>query len=408
MRTFQEIREQGDLLFESVRGSTLFGLATENSDIDTFGVFIARPEELLGTRLRYSPMVMSQKNDDAWDELEKFVVELRKSNPNILESLFTPEKFVLHKHPLFQVFIDIREQMITKQCFKSFRGYAKSQINKMYGLSKAMNIDPEEVKVRKSPLDFCWVPRPQNDGVWSLEKWLRENGIKQEYCGLARLPKGENLYTLYYDWFNDKELKVEDYARLRYGKQKETTNPRVWEEIMEELREGKNTTMIKYRGILDPNAPDTTQLRLSSIPKDSAHEPLVTFQFNAPAFQSHCRKYKEYWEWVKNRNPQRYKDNKGAGFDRKNSCHALRLLRVGKELAEGKGFLLDRTDIDREELLEIKSGKSTFEEVRDKIEKADEEMRLAFEQSTIPEEPDPDLLEDILIDIRKKHYKGLL
>lgn len=405
MRTFREIREQGDLLYETVRGSTLFGLATENSDIDTFGLFIARPEELLGTRLRYAPMVNSEKNDDTWDELEKFVVELGKSNPNALEALFTPSKFILHLNPVIQPLLDIRDSLITKQCFKSFRGYAKSQINKMTGLSKAMNIDPDEVKKRKSPLDFCWVPRPKNDGIWSLEKWLRENGLKEKHCGLVRLPNGENLYTAYYDWFADKDLRVEDYARLRYGKEAHNTSAEEWRNLWKELEEGKKTEMIKFRGILDSAAQDTTQLRLSSISKDDAREPIVTFQFNQSAFQNHCRKYKEYWEWVAKRNPRRYEENRGHNFDAKNSCHSIRLLRMGKEIAEGRGFLLDRTEIDRDELLKVKAHGFTFDEVREKIMIAEEEMKAAFEKSNLPEEPDKELLEDILIEIRRKHYK---
>ena len=36
---FELIRKNGDLLFESIRGSHLFGLNTKTSDIDTFGVF---------------------------------------------------------------------------------------------------------------------------------------------------------------------------------------------------------------------------------------------------------------------------------------------------------------------------------------------------------------------------------
>ena len=42
--TFSEIRESGSLLFESIRGSHLYGLNTETSDIDTFGVFIGPSE----------------------------------------------------------------------------------------------------------------------------------------------------------------------------------------------------------------------------------------------------------------------------------------------------------------------------------------------------------------------------
>ena len=48
MRTFDEIRKDGDLLYESIRGSHLYGLNTEKSDIDTFGLYSANKDELFG------------------------------------------------------------------------------------------------------------------------------------------------------------------------------------------------------------------------------------------------------------------------------------------------------------------------------------------------------------------------
>jgi predicted nucleotidyltransferase len=57
MRTFEQIRKDGDLLFESIRGSHLYGLNTEKSDIDTFGLYSASKEELLGTGIFYAPLV---------------------------------------------------------------------------------------------------------------------------------------------------------------------------------------------------------------------------------------------------------------------------------------------------------------------------------------------------------------
>ena len=37
---FDKIRQEGRLLYEYVRGSTLYGLNTPQSDVDTSGVFI--------------------------------------------------------------------------------------------------------------------------------------------------------------------------------------------------------------------------------------------------------------------------------------------------------------------------------------------------------------------------------
>jgi predicted nucleotidyltransferase len=395
--TYEELKKSNHVLFESIRGSHLFGLNTETSDLDTFGLFCCPVEWLLDTGVSYKSIIADDKNDHYYDEISKFIRELKKSNPEALTALFTPEDKILKWDPVLQPLWDIRDKLLTKAAYSSFRGYAKSQINKMEGLSKSMNIDPQEVKVRKSPLNFITVPRPNSDGAWTMEKWLRDNGLKQEHCGVTRLPNGIEFYTLYYDWFADKDLRVEDYARLRY-------NSAPTPEIEKELEEGKKTEMIKYRGLIDSSAPDTTQIRLSPISKEDSHYPLTSFQYNMNAFSSHCKKYKEYWDWVNKRNPVRYAENEGYSFDAKNTSHAIRIMTMGIEMAEGKGLILDRTGIDRDYLLAVKKHQFTYSEVKEKVLETEAKMKEAFEKSSLPEEPDQELLDDILIQIRKKKY----
>lgn len=381
----------GIMLFKSVRGSHLFGLNTEGSDIDTFGLFCCPQRWLLGTGEDYKPYLSDEKHDNYFDELAKFIRELKKSNPEALCALFTPADKIQHYDQRLDPLWKIRRELLTKAAYPSFRGYAKSQISKMEGLSKAMSIDPAEVKERKSPLYFCWVPREKNDGVWNLEKWLRENGLKQEHAGICRLPNGIELYTLYYDWFADKDLKYEDYKG----------EPMTREEFE---RKKRDTTEIKYRGILDPTN-ETTQLRLSSIPKSEATNPLCTFQYNTNAFSRHCADYKKYWDWVKNRNQKRYESNLGHQWDSKNTEHSIRIMRMGIEVAQGKGLILDRKVAgDREELLKIKRHEMKYEEVKELMLKTEAQMKEAFEVSTLPDEPDKRLLEDLLIQIRESVY----
>lgn len=281
---FDTIRKNGDLLFESIRGSHLFGLNTETSDVDTFGVFCGPEEWFLGSGKDMTSIVKSEKSDDYWDELGKYFFELGKSNPEALVSLFTPEKFILHFDPVLQPLWDIKDQLLTKECFKSFSGYAYSQIKKAKGLKKAINTDPDEVKERKNPLYFCQVP--VGIGTHTLKKWLGDRGLRQECCGISRLPNSNECYALFYDWGKAKEL----------GDVVEIDNP-----------------TIGYRGILSPDDPLTSQLRLSSIPKEE--EPLCWFQFNSNAYTSHCVEYKRYWDWVKNRNVARFELNKGHNYD---------------------------------------------------------------------------------------------
>lgn len=279
--SFDSIRKSGNLLFESIRGSHLFGLNTESSDIDTFGVFIGPKDWFFGLGKDKELIIKSEKSDDYWDELEKYFIELSNSNPEALVSLFTPDKFILYFDPILQPLWDIRNSLITKKCFKPFAGYAFSQIKKAKGLKKAINIDPEKVKERKTPLDFCQVP--VGIGSHTLTKWLNDHNLKQKYCGVARYPNSIELYSLFYDYGAD-----ENYKNL-------------------------NKKEIGYRGVIDENDKLTSQIRLSSIPKNET--PLCVFQFNSNAYSSHCIDYKRYWEWVNNRNQKRFNLNKGYDFD---------------------------------------------------------------------------------------------
>lgn len=418
--TYKELINSKYILFKSIRGSHLYGLETPESDIDTYSIFCAPQNWLYGTGLDYSSFIGDEKNDNVISELKKYFTELGKSNPDALISLFTPKDKILYMNPILNPIFEIRDSLLTKECFKSFRGYAKSQINKAKGLNKAMNIDPEEVKERKIPLDFCWVHKDNSEDVLSLNKWLSDNELKQEYCGLAKLSNGIEFYVLYYDWFADKSLKPENYARLRYGienldsaiklgmyYQTEDENSYPVSFIIRELEEGKKTKTIKYRGILDKNTSETSQLRLSTITKEDSRFPLIVFQYNSMAFSSHCRKYKEYHDWVNNRNPKRYEQNKLKTYDSKNMCHSIRLLTMAKEIAEGKGMILDRREMgDRDLLLKIKTHKFDYDEVMSMVLQAEKDMENAFEKSNLPESPNLRELEDILIKIRSDFYKN--
>lgn len=383
--TYEELQKSGLILFHGIRGSQLYGLQTPKSDIDTYQIFCAPDYWILGTGLWYQPCISDEKNDNTSSELGKYFRELGKSNPDALISLWTPPELILYRSPLLNPLVDMRDSLLTKECFKSFRGYAKSQIGKAKGLSKAMNIDPKLVQRRKTPLEFSWLHIPGSQDVWNLEKWLRENGLSREYCGLVRLPNGVELYALFYDWGADPNASQEIFEKFRPG---------------EKLEDQK---AIGYRGIIiDQNS---TQLRLSEIPKSESAHPLCSFQYNMNAFSTHCRQYKEYWDWVKHRNPVRYQENKGHSYDAKNCCHCLRLLRMASEIARGDGMILDRGEAgDRDLLLDIKQHKYEYEEVMSLIRDAETKMEEEFQISTLPDVPDVEELERIMIDIRKKFW----
>jgi hypothetical protein len=81
-------------------------------------------------------------------------------------------------------------------------------------------------------------------------------------------------------------------------------------------------------------------------------------------------------------------------------------MHMGKEIAEGRGIILNRTE-DREYLMNIRNHKFEYDELMAKIDDDKEALDKAIANSTIRETIDVDFVNDLLIDMRKKAY-GLL
>lgn len=101
----------------------------------------------------------------------------------------------------------------------------------------------------------------------------------------------------------------------------------------------KHRVRLALRGLVSPKDPDA--LIFSSVLKDAG--PIGWMQFNHDAFRAHCKAHREYWEWVGQRNEERYTTNTqhGRGYDSKNLLHTLRLLDMAGEIAR-EGVLRSR------------------------------------------------------------------
>ena len=124
--------------------------------------------------------------------------------------------------------------------------------------------------------------------------------------------------------------------------------------------------------------------------------------YNQQGYESHCKRYKEYQEWLENRNEVRYASNGNSNYDRKNMAHTVRLLHMGKELAENKGFNVVRT-WDREMLLDIRNGKYTYEEIMDYVSNIYDKMLESMETCILPDTVDKEKVNELLIQARKMY-----
>ena len=75
---------------------------------------------------------------------------------------------------------------------------------------------------------------------------------------------------------------------------------------------------------------------------------------------------------------------------------------MGIEIAKGEGFNVDRTNIDRDFIMNIRLGNTSYEEIISYIEGKKDEMEILMKSSTLPDKIDENFVNNLLVDIRKK------
>ena len=349
--TIEDLRKRGLIILECISGSKAYGLNTSTSDTDIKGVFILPKEEFYG--LNYTPQVNNETNDIVFYEFGRFMELLSLNNPNIIELLSTPESAIITKHPYLSAIKS--ELILSKLCSNTFGKFALSQIKKAKGLKKKI-VNPVE-KERKSVLTFCFVNYDQ--GSIPLQKYLEIKDWKQENCGLVNIPHMKDVYGLYY------------------------------------------SENLGFSGII--KGKDSNDVCLSSIPKGTEQEGLM--YFNRNGYSTYCKEYREYWDWVDKRNDERYENtrNHGKNYDAKNMMHVFRLLDMAIEIGKDKKVNVKRPN--RDFLLDIKAGKFEYEDLLKMADKKQAEMEMAFKNSSLPDEPDLSMINDLTYILRDKFYK---
>lgn len=78
-------------------------------------------------------------------------------------------------------------------------------------------------------------------------------------------------------------------------------------------------------------------------------------------------------------------------------------MHMGKEIAEGHGVILERTD-DKEFLMNVRNHKFEYDELMEKLDSDKKALDEAIAKSTIRETIDVDFVNEMLIEMRKKAY----
>src|SRR5436190_7291842 len=116
------------VIYRCVIGSQAYGLAGEGSDIDRRGIYLP-PADLHWSLYGVPDQLENDETQEAYWEVQRFLVLALKANPNVLECLYTPlaEKAT----PLAEKLLAMRDGFLSRLVYQTYNGYVMSQVKKM-------------------------------------------------------------------------------------------------------------------------------------------------------------------------------------------------------------------------------------------------------------------------------------
>lgn len=357
----QELKEQVNnsgvcnLICSHLAGSHAYGTSTPSSDVDVRGIFCAERGNITTPFRPYREQTIESMEDAKVYEVSNYLELYIKGNPNILESLWVEDCDVLTSSEAYEYLKQYRQQLLSKKVAFTYPGYALSQLKRIKGHNKWIN-NPCPVE---PPKQTKYVTMVQN---FTDKKILPSEFTLENYRKDCRLiPFGGNLYGLY---------------------------------IERSFTKGYNSFNEKYQ--------------LNTVFKDESRvgfgAPDLIVKWNKEEYNLAKDNHTNYWKWKNNRNVVRSELEEKYGYDSKHAMHLVRLLRSGEEILSEGIVRVKRHDA--EELLSIRNGAWTYEELIEYAEEKDNYVRTTlYNSSDLPKKPDLKLAEKVLIDIQDMFWK---
>jgi predicted nucleotidyltransferase len=356
-------------------GSHAYGMATEGSDVDLRGICVApldirlssyksfeQCEEPLEKEslLKHSTYTGHQSLiTDSSEDLDTVVYDIQKAiklmgncNPNMIEIAFCDDKDIIINTELGGLIRSNRDLFLSTKLKHTYTGYARAQLSRIKRhrgyLMKEEPHKPTRKEYRLPDSGGILDQREQdliNEEIkskllaWSIEDFEM---LAQERDVLRQRMREFYSHALH---CSDEEVdgKLEDVAAKSLG----LTN-----EVRDALRRER-----QYRAAL--------------------------------------KNYKSYQGWKNERNPKRKKLEDQYGFDTKHASHLIRLARTGVEVLETGKLIVKRPDA--AELLGIRQGKRTFEDIEEEAMKLEEKMNSLYKENpcNLPSKPNVTRLDEL-------------
>lgn len=361
-------------VFLALGGSHAHGTARDGSDLDLRGVCVVpldarvvpshafeQHEGPLDGRLRDSvvgalasrPAVaaaLGAKAEVVVYDIAKFVALCAAANPTALEILFThPDDWLRHR-PEWSAIHDRRASFLTRRVQRTFLQYALAQLARI-------------------EMHRVWLRSPPAGKPTRAEFGLPES---------STLPRDDQDRV---------EAAIAERLR-RYGVDRGSLAP--------ELRDAIGAHVDAVVADLLAVGPAD----VASGARDLAERALglpdaVRATIDAERrYRGAMKQWESYETWRANRNPARAELERRHGYDTKHAAHLVRMLRMGLEVLELGDLRVRRRDA--AELLAIRDGALTYDELKRVARDLEARMQAALVTTSLPADVEPGLADDVV------------
>lgn len=340
-------------LFLTRHGSHAYGTSTPTSDTDYKGFAVGAKKHYLGYAQRFEQAEFRGDPDMVVYNVQKFFKLAADCNPSVIEVLFThPEDHVILT-PLGRRVLDAREKFISRKAKHTFSGYAVSQLHR--------------IKTHRN-----WVLNPSKGAPDRADFGLPPVALIQKNqfdAVMAAVRKQVEAWDV-------DVTPLDDAGKIDLQRR-----------IAQSLAEQQITAEVQWNAAA----------RMIGL-----NDNLIEAMNREQRFKAAVEHWRSYQTWLETRNPKRSELEKKWGYDTKHGMHLVRLMRMGKEILEGKGVHVKRPD--REELLAIRKGLWTYDEMVAWAEKAEKELEDLYLTSPLPKTPPVNELDALLISVVESFF----
>lgn len=340
---------QTNLIVKHLAGSKAYGTSLPTSDTDIRGIFCADEVWYKSPWFNVGEIEVADEEDTKFYELGKFMKLLVDQNPNIVETLWVDPTSIVESTTAYDYLRSQREKLLSSKTAFTFSGYAVSQLKRIKGHNKWINNPQTEAQPRQ--VDHLSLVVNFTD-----HKLLKMDGdtfVNNFHKGYMLVPYGGEIYGLY-----KTDMQYETFDHLF---------------------------------TLNTN---------SDVERRELGVPEFILKFNKEEYKRCKEVWHNYWTWKKERNVSRSELEEQFGYDTKHAMHLVRLLRMGKEILTDGVVNVLRPDAS--ELLDIRNGKLTYEEIVEYAEQMDNEIRnVHYKNAVIPSRVDVKVATEILFETQR-------